>query len=579
MSRLAVTVLLLAASPALSLKCHSKCLCPPSGSEPVTLGPGGGAAVLCHDWAFSVPLVIHGDTATVSHLQLKNVTGIVPDGFFSGLAGLISLDISGGTSVRLTDRSFAGLHALRRLSIADTDLASVPAHALALLPRLQTLDLSHNRLMDVKSHQFTYNTHLRWLSLSGNPLGRRISDQALAGADRLRVLDLSNCRLRRAPAVWFRAAPALEVLDLSTNNLSSIRVIDTRSWSSLRALNLSNNGITFVEAGAFNSTENLTKLDISKNYLNKLLESGLTVSELILGNNSFTAANRSFIDLPKQLMHLQLTQCYQLTHVGRNLFQHPSQLKTVIISQNPRLTEIEHATFNHLDKLQVVDISHNVLEKLPRSLSALTLKKLDISDNQFNCDCSLRWYRDRIDARRQDQRLTCRLGDSVVSLAEGLSHILCQHVSVMAHETQAWVQFNDTVDIGCQPAGVPKPHLTWITPQKLVFHWRAGPQASPARHPARHTEALAQSHPELDHYRVLEDGRLRVSRAAARHQGRYVCLVENDAGDAAASVFLTVGVSSLHDIKMMALLIAMSACLAAVGFALVVRLGIYLFYK
>jgi len=111
-----------------------------------------------------------------------------------------------------------------------------------------------------------------------------------------------------------------------------------------------------------------------------------------------------------------------------------------------------------------------------------------------------------------------------------------------------------------------------------VFHWRTSPESTPETHPSQHTQALTQS-PELEHFRVLPDGRLRVSEAARRHQGRYVCLAEGETGQAAGSVFLTVGVNSLHDVKMMALLMALTGCLTAITFALVVRLSLYIFWR
>ncbi|XP_037082530.1 leucine-rich repeat neuronal protein 2-like [Pollicipes pollicipes] len=563
-----LAVPLVAAAVGSSVSCPDRCAC-----------MAASATVVCSDWPLQRPLLLHAAPGT--RLVLRNSSGTVPDDFFANVTGVQALELVGGAGLRLGARSLAGLHAVRRLAVVDSDLAELAPHVLALLPRLESLDLSRNRLSRLYHHQFTYNTHLRRLRLVDNWLAGGVHADAFEGAERLRELELRGCALRRAPGAWFRHMPALETLDLSHNRLSSVRVADTRSWRALRTLDLSGNGIAHVEPGAFNATANLTRLDLSRNYISRLVGSGLEASWLSISNNSFTVANRSYLELPTRLRELQLSDCARLEHVGRNLLQRAPLLERLTISRNERLVEIEHGTFRHLDLLRDVDLGQNALQKLPRGLAALTLDRLEVGGNNFSCDCSLQWYVRRpppATATAADA-VRCRMGDSTVPLSEGLAHILCHPVSVTAHQRQAWSPHNGTAVLACQPAGQPTPALTWITPQRYVFHWSpAGSASGDARHPPRHTATLAAHH-ELDHYTVLPDGRLQVSPVAARHQGRYVCLAENDASAAAASVFLTVGVSSLHDVKMMALLMALTGCLTAIAFAIVVRLSLYIFWK
>ncbi|XP_043208453.1 leucine-rich repeat and immunoglobulin-like domain-containing nogo receptor-interacting protein 3 isoform X2 [Amphibalanus amphitrite] len=551
-------LLLLSAAAAGAGGCPVDCSCPSVGTA------------LCRGWPAAAAL------SNVTRLEVRGAAGSPPNGLFANASLLETLQLRDCARLRLAERSLVGLHLLRHLAAPDCGLAALPAHGLALLPRLEELDLSGNRLTRLHRHQFTYNTHLARLNLSGNPLAGGVHSEAFFGAERLRDLDLSGCRLRRAPGAWFRRLPALQRLVLAGNELTSVRRVDTRDWRSLRHLDLSANAISHVERGAFNASTNLTHVNLSGNYLSEFLGTGLNCSELDLSNNSFTVANRSYVELPGRLRALTLTNCGRLMHVGRNLLQFSLGVQTVNISSNGMLTEIEHTTFSHLDRLKVVDLSGNALEKLPRSLSTATLDTLELVDNNFSCDCSLQWY----SRAHPLSPLTCRMGDSTARLADGLAHVLCEPVSVTVHQTQAWAPYNATATLECQPAGHPAPALTWITPQRYVFHWvpEDADDAGDRLHPDRHTAHLDE-HRELDHYRVLSDGRLQISGVAERHRGRYVCLAEGDAGSAAGGVYLTVGVNSLHDVKMMALLMALTGCVTAITFALVVRLGLYIFYK
>ena len=560
--RMCSTLMLLLFAAASAAGCPDGCSCPDS------------VTALCQGWPAAVPLPL----ANITRLMVREAAGPPPEGLFANASHLLSLDLRDGRRVRLGERSLVGLHVLRRLTAPGCGLSALPVHGLALLPRLETLDLSGNSLTRLHRHQFTYNTHLRRLNLSGNPLAGGVHHEAFFGAERLQELDLSQCRLRRALGAWFRRLPALEKLDLAGNELTSVRTVDTRDWRALRWLDLSANAISHVERGAFNMSGNLSHADLSANYLSELLGTGLNCRHLDISSNSFTVANRSYLELPAQLKDLTLSRCGRLAHVGRNLLHFSLSVETVNISSNGVLTEVEHNTFSHLDRLRVVDLSHNALEKLPRSLSTASLEALNLTGNNFSCDCSMQWY----SRENPTSPLTCRLGDSTTRLADGLAHVLCEPVSVTVRQTQAWAPFNATAVLECQPAGHPAPALTWITPHRYVFHWTPESASDDAHsghtHPDRHTAEL-DMHRELDHYTVLPDGRLQVHGVAERHQGRYVCLAEGDAGSAAGSVYLTVGVSSLHDVKMMALLMALTGCLTAIAFALVVRLGLYIFYK
>ncbi|KAF2903403.1 hypothetical protein ILUMI_02781 [Ignelater luminosus] len=213
---------------------------------------------------------------------------------------------------------------------------------------LEYLDLSYNQIHSLQKKVFEHTPNLKYLNLEGNALRvvDHVSCLALSRATQLHVLNLACNRLTELPSDAIKHFPNLTEINLAYNELDFVPIALGFVANSLQILNISNNPIIELEHNTFEGLENLLQL-----YSNNLTK---------LGN------------------------------IRTHSFQSLKHLKILRLSHNKNLTEIDEDAFGKPSELEEVYLNDNsLISLLPNLLPWNQLKVLDISNNQFMCNCDL----------------------------------------------------------------------------------------------------------------------------------------------------------------------------------------------
>ncbi|KAK8603130.1 hypothetical protein V6N13_085325 [Hibiscus sabdariffa] len=164
------------------------------------------------------------------------------------------------------------------------------------LESLEILDLSLNNFggqVD-KFDALSTMKNLTVVNLSNNKLLSLGGENGVGSTfEKLRILDLSSCNLRRFPS-FLRSAKSLSQLDLSNNKIQgSIFKWETQGWEQLSDLDLSHNLLTSIEQFP---GKNLASIDLHSNLLQGPLPTPPTsVREFLISENKLTGEITSSI--------------------------------------------------------------------------------------------------------------------------------------------------------------------------------------------------------------------------------------------------------------------------------------------
>ncbi|XP_053568507.1 toll-like receptor 5 isoform X2 [Bombina bombina] len=335
-------------------------------------------------------------------IQLKLSSHIMGPGFgfkntkdpdnstFVGLANsdLKILDLSEGSIFHLKPYTFGNLSKLEMLILNNNKINSIEEFAFHGLHSLQILNLSQNLLGELYSHTFDGLPNVTIIDLQQNNIGA-ITTNAFAKLTQLKYLDLRDNSIKSIQ--FFANMKFVEYIFLGGNKLKMIDSfkVDTNfaDFSSNRLKNLGDlhklltneflNYVilkqnVFLECFVFYNISNknsLIHLDLSEN-----------VIELIWKNGQCLDV---FHKLSK-LLTLKLNNNY-LTFFPDGIFNGLTSLKTLNLSSN-LLTYIFPGVFP--TNLDTVDLSKNKLLSPSPEIFA-SLQALDITYNQYICDCSI----------------------------------------------------------------------------------------------------------------------------------------------------------------------------------------------
>ncbi|XP_067884101.1 toll-like receptor 5 isoform X2 [Heterodontus francisci] len=306
---------------------------------------------------------------------------------------------------------------------------------------MMVLDISHTFIFSLKPHVFSHLTSLLFLTLSSNKINQ-IEKNAFFGLGSLQQLNLSFNLLGELYSSTFEGLRNVSLIDLQHNHIGAIQYNAFHGLNQLKTLNLRDNSLSSISefhhlpqlayflvghnrlktVYGLEAVYNSTFLDFSSNALSNLnvfyeIMKLPAVEYLLLRNNRVSMCTPTHTDtIPKdnQLIHLDLSdnflqliwaskQCWEVFHNLTNL--------TVLLLDHNYLTELPQDVFKGLNSLKRLNLSSNSLSQLslglfPSTLETLDLSKnrlvspnpevfsfvshLDLRQNQYICDCSLR---------------------------------------------------------------------------------------------------------------------------------------------------------------------------------------------
>ncbi|OQR76015.1 insulin growth factor-binding protein complex acid labile subunit-like [Tropilaelaps mercedesae] len=327
---------------------------------------------------------------------------------FSHYLELRSLDLSENQLVDLGRRVFASSRNLELLDLNKNMITGLDNSTLEGLTQLSQLDLSFNYIEYLPPGSFQGLTQLQRLDLSSNLIKALPDTDVFRGTKKLRVLSLRSNKLSSVPIDALRPVSDLALLDLGLNDISELTAETFLPLRTLEELRLDGCKLQTIQPGAFRALGSLRVLKLQDNQLGDTPSVSFSdiprLEEIDIGQNPIShLRDRAFQHL-RHLRTLGLSGATEMRELKPNAFIDNQQLEQLSLSYNVRLTQLNPATFRPLSKLRRVNLRANGLTSLPVDLLPVAweeLTELDIRDNPFVCNCSLRWLL----AKRRAQHL------------------------------------------------------------------------------------------------------------------------------------------------------------------------------
>ncbi|CAK8686184.1 unnamed protein product [Clavelina lepadiformis] len=218
----------------------------------------------------------------------------------------------------------------------------------------------------------------------------------------LKVLNLKRNKIRSIIADADTTLTNVTTLTLRFNEIAFLSKEHFQSFPNLKYLSIYHNHITTLPGDMFRFNPYLNRLYLGpnpiKSFCDDFLEE-LNLKRLTLRNMSLTAVPPS-ISRMSNLVFVDLSD-NQISEVRNNSFSPCKSLIRVILENN-FITSIEENAFNGATSLRTIQLSENRLTSLPGGiLSNVSVERLDVElwENEFFCDCSLKDFKIWVDQR------------------------------------------------------------------------------------------------------------------------------------------------------------------------------------
>lgn len=291
-------------------------------------------------------------------------------------------------------------------NITHMDLSSNKIEALdseLAHSKLRVLDLSHNKIRSAVQYAFGGLKSLKYLNLGNNDI-KEFEEDGFYGLDQLQSLNLSSNGLHVLPDKLFYHFIGLQELSLSDNPLVHLDPLHFNRMVRLRWLDLSYIDAYILNPKIFHTTEQLKYLDLSGNDFYEVpidaLRSAKRLQHLRLNENPISRLYRISFTKLNSLQVLELNYLENLKQIEDETFSELKNLTTLEIKYNRQLSYISPLAFAGLFNdsrpvLQELDLQGNQLRNLRDTMAPCArLRKFNIQQNPWNCDCNFRWIKD-----------------------------------------------------------------------------------------------------------------------------------------------------------------------------------------
>lgn len=215
----------------------------------------------------TIPVTI-SSLSNLRFFQMKdnNLSGTIPPGLFTNLAGLETVGLSGNRLVGQVP-PFVNTSNLRTLSLGENQLERLPSSGFFALPNLEALYLHSNSLQSTIPQDLIDLPSLRQLWIHDNQLTGSIDVSSVSTS----IEDLffgKNAGLKGDLTSFLQTAPpSTQRIDLSGTQFSGSISSDITRFSSLRYFNVSFSGITGTLPATIGRIETLDTFSVAGNNL------------------------------------------------------------------------------------------------------------------------------------------------------------------------------------------------------------------------------------------------------------------------------------------------------------------------
>ncbi|XP_039262156.2 toll-like receptor 8 isoform X1 [Styela clava] len=358
-------------------------------------------------------------TLNLSETKISNLTRII----LKDLSNVLEANIRNGKIEWLGDYAFSNMTALRKLDLSENKIEILQENALYIGPMsprakrhiesaesksvIYEINLSSNLLIKMKPGAFASHVQLQILDLQHNFMEALIPDM-FQGLGNLRKLFMNDNLLIDVSPGTFTDSPNLEILHLEENNIEVLFDETFKGLDKLKELYLGSNKLMLVHSHIFPS---LQYLDMSNNNLTEFPDlGGPKLEEIEMSYNVFEHIAADSLFNAKNLQILHLTHC-SIDVINYTVFASTPSLKKIDLTDNYisefpnvkmsalEILEMEENEIESIDnslvdvapKLQHFGLSYNKISYINPAVfyGMTTLKEIDLTGNNFECDCNL----------------------------------------------------------------------------------------------------------------------------------------------------------------------------------------------
>lgn len=456
---------------------------------------------------------------------------------FQNYTNLVHMNLSSNQITDLPRYVFKSQR-LRKLSLSHNQLQALPFQVFAM-EHMTELDLSHNYLATFLDHFFKFNKYIEILLLNNNRISK-LTSNALADLTELRRLDLSVNSLKYIAKGLFDSLNVLEYLSLADNPLTDLASGTFRGLRNLRELNLSGNKFLHLTFGLMHFSPNLLSLALDNTDIEEI-------------------HNTELLGVPL--------------------------LQNLSIKNNRKLKEIENFVFADTVNLQRLDMSGNDMKFLPTSIANLSrLLYINISNNPWACDCRMHWFASWAESKKRENiimsDLSCGPDAYPNDMLPTLHHLNCTKPIIVYKTPTKLYRLKSDALLECRYSAYPPPSITWITPQREVFHSNPDTNIPDVfrKHPYAHDRFMTPLSipPRIQ---VLDNGTLWIRNVTRSDCGRYYCYASNPIANLTENVLLHIDPTDWNHIRIVSLIVGTQSAAGFLGLTLIVQFLRYILNK